>query len=202
MVSKRDPVDLGVVVLSPTGAAVSSNPEADRILALRDGLDRGEADRLLASRATDNALLADAVTNALSGSGGDPSRQTTLRIARPSENPPFLIRIVPLSQAEAALHSAKEGAVLYLLDPARHRDLAARGPAAFFGFTPEEGVIAGLIAKGLELDDIPLRAADAHMEALLEKTGAGHIARLVALLRLLILLDAAPDKAVSGEPGA
>lgn len=200
MVSKRDPVELGVVILSSSGTAVSSNPEADRILALRDGLEIGEIGRPLARRTTDNALLADAITYAVSGSSVDPSRQTTLRIARPSDSPPFLIRVVPLNQAEAALNGTGDGAVLYLLDPARHPALVARGPATFFGFTPEEAVIAELIANGLELDDLPLRAAEPQMAALLEKTNAGRPARLVALLRLLILLDAASRKPGSSDP--
>jgi len=190
MVSKREPVNLGVLVLSEAGTAVSQNREAGRILALRDGLELDELDRPLARRSTDNALLSDAIANALSGPDGDPSRQTTLRVARPSEAPPLLIQIVPVHDAGSVLDVPVDGAVLYLLDPARHRDLATRGVAAFFGFTPEEADLAGLLAQGLEPDDISLPSAVRRLHALVEKTGAGGVSRLIRLLRLLTLLEA------------
>jgi DNA-binding CsgD family transcriptional regulator len=137
---------------------------------------REEGGRLAAALPADAACLAEALAQATRLQASAPVRLG----GRP--RPLSLGCAVPLGEGEAAL-------VLAALD--EEGGPAAAMAAAWFGLTPTEARLAGLLARGKDLQNageqlrISLGTARTHLKSIFLKTGASRQSELVRLLNLL-----------------
>jgi DNA-binding CsgD family transcriptional regulator len=179
----------GVLLVSKTGAVLSTNRAADEILRVRDGLtsDGGElrASTIPLTNRLRAAVLAASRTGAgVAIEGGDPS----LILPRPSGRPPLSVTIAPLPARRAEIAADSATAIIFVSDPDRSSipDIAAF--RSMFGLTPAESELVRRLAAGLSLEDsaaeleVRLDTVRSRLKIVFQKTNTHRQADLVRLV--------------------
>ena len=180
-----DRLEDGVILTDAAALPIFLNARATRIVAEADGLDAAAA-----SLAAATPLATRRLHEAIAGAAGRtavPGRR--LRLARPSQRPPLLLTVLPISRLGAVLPGVgvpqvaifiKETDVPITIDRAAMREA--------FHLTPRECDVATLLAGGLDLDRtaaelrIGRGTVRNHLMQIYEKTGVHSQGALVALL--------------------
>jgi DNA-binding CsgD family transcriptional regulator len=142
----------GVMLISATGAVVSTNRTADAILRARDGLalDRGE---LRAATPSITARLQSVLNAAVRTSRGVAlDGATPLALPRPSGRRPLSVLVAPLPSARAALTSDAAAVALFVTDPDHVAMPDAETIRTLFDLTRGESELVSCIVAGLSLE--------------------------------------------------
>ena len=194
----------GLVALSHTGRILATNRAVDIILDRRDGLARRRA-ALRALSPRDDERLQKAiwrVTNAAAGPSC--SRETYLRIGRPSGNESYALHLIPVARQAATRSACDEAALLTIADPHAVPIVAPQSLMDLFGYTFAEARLVARLVAGLALPaiaselDICFETARTHLARARAKAGARSQADLVRMVllalgpRLNLLAEAGP----------
>jgi DNA-binding CsgD family transcriptional regulator len=175
----------GVILTDATARPIFLNARAARIVAEADGLDIATAPLAAAT-----PIATQRLREAIAGAAADAAcvgRQ--LRLARPSQRPPLLLTVLPVSRLGALLPGVgvpRAAIFIRELDVPIAIDRAAMREA--FQLTPRECDVAMRLADGLDLDRIAAElqigrgTVRSHLSQIFEKTGVHSRAALVALL--------------------
>lgn len=176
-----DRVAGGIALLDEKSTVRHLNREAERILALNDGLSR----RVL-EEAARPAIDADPLRT--------PHFSTSQQLARPSNKPAFVLQFAPLPPSnDFARESNGVRAIAFITDPEAHTRLDVALLQQLYGITPAEARLAERLCAGDTLGAAAVRCAISESTAktqlarLFEKTNTG---RQAELLRLLISMRA------------
>ena len=184
-----DKVALGLVLVHESGEILIANREAERIIALQDGVGRSLGNRLVLRDADETAQLQAHVTVvARTAAGESDVAERMMRVTRPSGRHPFLIEATPLRDSRAELERNLHGALVVLVDPDAGTDLNIAGFGALHHLTQAETDVCRLMILGHPATDIAemrgtrLPTARNQMAAVYQKTGTGRRADLIRLV--------------------
>lgn len=192
-----DRLAIGVLLALENGEIIVANREADRILSLQDGLALSPGRRLVPQEADTAARLQAAIAEvARTASGEGRSAEWAQGVARPSGAVPFLVEVVPLSDAARELDGRFRGALIALVDPESPHDLDVARFGALYELTAAETEVCALMIRGLQAPEIAERretqraTARNQVAAVYLKTGvntrAGLVHRVVKTLPPLV----------------
>jgi DNA-binding CsgD family transcriptional regulator len=178
----------GVVLVSASGAVLSTNRAADEILRTRDGLtsERGE---LRASTVALTHKLRAALEAAVRTSQGlaiDGS--TALALPRPSGRRPLSVVIAPLPVRRAVLTSNPAAAAVFVTDPERPPVPDVAMIRALFALTESEAELVRWLLSGFDLGQAAARlglrldTVRKRLKVIFEKTNTHRQADLVRLV--------------------
>lgn len=184
-----DRVHVGLAIALASGEVIVTNEEADRILALGDGIVLSRHNRLLCRDPSQTEALRSYITQAALTAGGEADRPESLvAVARPSGNHPFLIEVAPLSDATGELDRSLSAAFITMIDPHNTPNVNVSRFAALFGLTQAEAAVCGHMVNGLtgpviaEMRGTKPETVKAQMAAVLTKTGTRRRSELIRLV--------------------
>ena len=182
---------LGIVRLDHEGSILETNPEAERILAAKDGIvltTRG----LTASNRTENKelqrLIQEAIANSTTGTG--PLVVEAMSVTRQSSSSPLgiVVRAIPMGQWSEARR--RPAVAVFLRDSDSNQVHPSQEVVRrVFGLTRMEAALAILLAEGNTLDeaaaklDVRRNTARTHLRSIFGKTG---VTRQTMLVRMLL----------------
>lgn len=150
-----DKIAVGLILALESGEVIVANREAERILALQDGITRTPANRLLLRDGDETALLqAQIAVVARTASGEADAAERLMRIPRPSGLHPLLVEVMPLRDSRAELERNLRGSLLVLVDPDHQTDLDIAGFGALHQLTPAETQVCELMILGHQAPEI------------------------------------------------
>jgi DNA-binding CsgD family transcriptional regulator len=182
---------LGMVSIDQHAAIIQMNPEAERILAEKDGIQLTHKG-LKASRHSENQELQRLLQEAIAGgiSDAEPTVVEAMSITREFDRSRLgiVVRTIPMGEWSEA--GKRPAAVVFLRDP----DYNSAEPIQevvqrVFGLTRMEAALAVLLARGLTLDEaaeelnVRRNTARTHLRSIFGKTG---VSRQTMLVRLLL----------------
>lgn len=187
-----DRLPYGVLLLDGRGRTLGANPEAERILAARDGLGV-RSGAVYASHPNAQKKLAAAV-----GQTCDSARQGSahvgalLAVPRPSAARAYQVLVAPVPERPGerifGFTERRTAAVMVVSDPDAAAEPAAETLSRLFGLTPAVARLAAALAAGRTLAEhaedagITQGTARWHLKALFARTGTSRQAELVRLL--------------------
>ena len=187
-----DRLPYGVLLLDGRGRTLCANPEAERILAARDGLGV-RAGAVYASHPNAQKALAAAVSQTCEG-----VRQRSahvgalLTLPRPSAARAYQVLVAPVPERPGervfGFTETRTAAVMVVSDPEAAPEPAAETLRRLFGLTPAVSKLAAALAAGRTIADhaeearITQGTARWHMKELFARTGTSRQAELVRLL--------------------
>jgi DNA-binding CsgD family transcriptional regulator len=182
-----DRLAFGVILLGPGGSIQFANREAQRILALQDGL--SSAGSVLHAEHPSDARKLKTLIRGLTSrlAENDVSIARTI-ISRPSGRMAFSIAAMPVPRGWTMLDTSAGAILLLVTDPERRPVLESRYLAERFGLGPNETRLAVALAQGSDLRQAALMAgltyetARWYLKAIFEKTGTRRQTQLVSLL--------------------
>ena len=172
------------LLLDGAGRIVRSNARADRHLGRGLSIAQGQ---LVASHRAANASLQSLIASAVqSGPAHEASGRGAIALPRPGKAP-LVVRAAPVvGSASDVFQRAK--ALVTIVDPSEHRELAEPLLRQAFGLSPAEARLAIELASGCDLQDIADRrgveigTVRTQLKAIFAKTSTHRQAELVALL--------------------
>jgi DNA-binding CsgD family transcriptional regulator len=182
-----DRLAFGVILLGTDGNIQFANREAQRILAMQDGL--STAGSMLRAEKASDAHRLQAIIRGLTSRlvEGDVSIARTI-ISRPSGRMALSIAAMPVPRGWTILDAPAGTILLLVTDPERRPVLENRYLAERFGLGPNETRLAVALAQGSDLRHAALMAgltyetARWYLKAIFEKTGTRRQTQLVSLL--------------------
>ncbi len=175
---------VGVLLLDGRGRVRAANRQAERLLALHDGL-RADRDGLRAAAAAESAALRALVA---ATARGTPS-SGALAITRPSGREPLHVLVTPLRSPLLAGLAHSATAVVFVTDPEQQPVPVHARLRCHLGLTGAEADVALLIAQGHRIDEaaallgISRHTARTQLKHALARTG---VRRQSALVRLVL----------------
>lgn len=185
--SALDRFQLGVCLLSSTGAVMIKNREATRILEAGDGVTLSREGYLHPMEENSRRALKDAVGGAAATADGKNNRaETLLVLERRSGKEPYLVEVSPLRD-EKEFDDRFRGSLVLIIDPARTDTISTRGMDELYRLTGAESEVCRLLAEGMETDDIAdfrnitRETVRNCIKQVLHKTGTRNRAQLIRL---------------------
>lgn len=195
-----DLIPTALVLVSGEGKVVFCNRAAVRLLSGWDGIrlvgaaggDRLEVGDAAKQRALDRAIRCCAAVD-----GEEAERLSSIfKVARPSGNLDFVVRVVPLGiGTPLSLENAEARAIVFISDPAQPGRLDARMLETLYGLTPAEARLAQGLLEGGSLGEIAASTGlkestvRSQVSSIFEKT---HTSRQPQLIKLLMSLREVP----------
>jgi DNA-binding CsgD family transcriptional regulator/PAS domain-containing protein len=180
-----DRLDAGVILACETARPVFANERARRIAGEADGLYLHDDGVAGATPAQTQALR-----EAIAMCAQAPANRQRIRLDRPSQRPPLLLSVLPLSGLGVAVPGARVPRVaVFITEPDAPTAVNGLALADVYRLTQRECTVALLLADGLTLDAIATHlgvgrgTVRSHLAHLFDKTGAHSQAALVALVR-------------------
>jgi DNA-binding CsgD family transcriptional regulator len=180
-----DRLDAGVILACETARPVFANERARRIAGEADGLHLHD-DGIAAATPAQTRALREAIVicaHAL-------AERQRIRLDRPSQRPPLLLSVLPLSRLGVAVPGTRAPRVaIFITEPDAPTAVNGLALADVYHLTQRECTVAMLLADGLTLDAIATHlgvgrgTVRSHLAHLFDKTGAHSQAALVALVR-------------------
>lgn len=187
VIGALDRLHLGVAIAAQTGEIILRNREADRILALQDGLTLRDQ-RLQAGRSEGTRALAAHIAQAVAtASERGAAGVARIVIPRPSGADGFLVEIDALRGARDELEPGLRGALIILIDPEHRAPVRIDGVQDLYGLSPAEAAVLAALLDGLAAPDIAdarntsVATVRTQLRAIAEKTRAPNRAALVRL---------------------
>lgn len=150
-----DKVAVGLVVALESGEIVVANSEAERILALHDGIGRSRANRLVLRGSDETAQLqAHIAMMARTAGGGIEIPGRVMHLPRPSGRHPLLVEAMPLRDSGAEIAHHLRGALVVIVDPDSEVELDISRFGKLHRLTPAETVVCGLLIRGYQGPEI------------------------------------------------
>ncbi len=182
-----DRFHIGIFVLSPNGAVVVKNREADRILDAHDGLSLSREGYLHATNNTESGELKAIIARAISTAQAQDNRaESLMTLARASASDPYLVEVAPIRDHDE-IESQFKGCLVFVIDPAKSDVVSTEGMQALYQLTDAESEMSGLLAQGLTTDEmadsrnITRGTARQYIKQILQKAGVNNRAQLVRL---------------------
>jgi DNA-binding CsgD family transcriptional regulator/PAS domain-containing protein len=149
-----DRLTIAVYVIDADGRLIDLNSVGRKMAERRDGL-LITSDRLVLSRAKDNARLATAITRALSAreAGQADEFSDLVRITR-KDGAYLSLLVRAISASDDTRNYASPSVIVYACDQSLSKTAPDRLIAEMFGFSPAEARIASLLAGGMTLAEI------------------------------------------------
>lgn len=188
VLSALNHLNIGLLLLSESGAVVVKNAEAERILDLKDGLSIDSGGRLRARAGSGDEVLGAAVAAAVStakAEGNDSG--TLLAVARPSLSDSFLLSVAPLIDSTLGLSDGLRGAMVFIIDPQNRAVISTAGMEALYDLTSAEASVCRLLVDGHPTQDIAdmrnvgLETVRTQVKSILGKTRSAKRADVVRL---------------------
>lgn len=174
-----------IVLVRGSGRVVALSAQAERYLALDDGIGLRDG-YIVASGAADTQAISRAVSDAsspaVSGSSG-----AALFVTRPSYRRSWLLSVTPLAVPSNPAVAYRPAAMIRIIDPSRKHALSDQ-VCTLLGFTSRERQVADLLLAGhspstaarcLEISENTVKV---HLQALYRKTQTNRQAEFIALL--------------------
>jgi len=188
-----DAKNKGLICIDWQGRIVSMNREAERIMALDDGLAYTQG-RFLTQRREDELrlrnLLKDCCQPAKSDSAPQPAATgSTIVLPRSNGKPPYSLWVFPIHGRAAQYDHNQIAAAIEVTDPLNHPQKPAQALLAGYGLTPAELRLADVLIQGSQLKDIAIRfnvsinTLKVQRRSLYRKIGATRHFDLLALAR-------------------
>lgn len=184
-----DRFHIAVAILSASGELIVLNKEARRIFESRDGLSKGADGRPRADADPPAAArLSGAIDLAIRVAEGQTDvAEQIVTIPRRSLEDPYIVEVSPLRSGSSELDRAFRGALLLIIDPARHEIVSTRGMSRLYDLTPAESQVLGLVVEGHSTQEIAdtrnttLETVRGHIKGVFSKTRTKTRAALVRL---------------------
>jgi len=183
-------IAVGTVILDRGGNVLRINAPAAALLEKKDGIALRRNAVLLGSPGQQRQLQAFLA-------GPPDHNQITLRIARPSGAPDFLLVAGHVAGPNYIVAAGGPAVVLFITSPAAASHIPVDAVRERLGLTQAEAAVAAHLAEGLSLTDtaaqlgVSRNTVRAHLRAIFAKTGMQRQAQLVHLVhRSLIGLTA------------
>lgn len=171
----------GVIWLSEAGAALFRNAEADRILALRDGITLAANGALMIGRQSD---LASAIHRAREGA------ESCLAVAR--DGAPLFVRVASLPERAAALRLPDAAAIAFISESEAPMDQKVSQAVRLYHLTPAETRVLKCLVTGLDVGAMAgvlgtaTSTVRTQVKSILAKCGATRQAELIRLVAMLV----------------
>jgi len=185
-----DHVGVGMCVVVGDGDVLVANEEAERILDAGDGLSRSRLNRLVGADASQSSEVALTVSRLSATANSTDDRCVhTLHVPRASSESPIIVELAPLRDPCAEIDKCLSGALVTLIDTARHHEPRLDTFARVHGLTDAEIGVCRLIFDGLSREEIAeargvkASTVKSQMKAIRSKTG---VSSSIALLRLAL----------------
>ena len=188
-----DHIRIGTCIVAPSGAIMIANAEARRIDSLDDGLRLPPSGTIKGSTSEASAEIAAkiaAITATATGAGDQP--EAILFGDRKSGKRKFIIEIAPLRDSLGELENGLHGAIVFIIDPDNHRDIAIDKMSRLLGFTEAEAEVCRHLINGLstpeiaEMRGVAEGTIKSQCKAINQKSGTH---RRADLLRLALTID-------------
>lgn len=180
-----DRLDTGVILADAAARPVFANARARCIAGDADGLLLHE-DGL--AGATPPATLR--LREAIAACCGSEVQRQRIRLERPSQRPPLLLSLLPLSRMDVAVPGSRTPRIaIFITEPDLPAGVNRVALAEVYRLTDRETEIGLLLAEGLNVETIAARlhvgrgTVRSHLARLFDKTGARSQTALVALVR-------------------
>ncbi len=187
VLSALDRFHIGIFVLSPSGAVVVKNAEAERILGAGDGISLSREGKMLPADDSKRAELTDAIGKAVHTAQAENNRaETTLTLKRQSGEDPYLVEVAPIRD-DGEIESQFNGCLVFVIDPAKTDVVSTEGMKVLYGLSASESEICKLVAEGFETDEmaetrnITRETVRSYIKKILQKTGVNNRVQLVRL---------------------
>ena len=181
-----DRLAIGVVLLDRRQRPLVVNARARALFALRDGLVLSR-NHLAASSMPLTRVLQRAIATA-ANSHAIADADLCLRIERPSQLPPFLVRVAPVQSDDDQFTRWPQAAAAVFIDTLESHQFQPSLLRAWFGLSLREAELAALLANGVDLKEcaqlmaVGLETVRTHLDGLFSKTRTRRQAELVSVL--------------------
>ena len=187
----------GVIVLDERGQVIRTNRAADEILSARDGLSSSR-EGLRAAHPQQARQLARLIRDALQTSNGEGLETGgALALERPSGGRALSVLVNPIGSIGASLADSQAGAIVFVSDQGKRRQLPTRTLSALWELTPAEARLTARLAAGLDLAEaanemtVEVSTARQYLKRVFQKTGTHRQPELVLLVARA--LETAPE---------
>ena len=178
-------LDAGVILADAAARPVFANARARRVSGEADGLLLRD-DGLAGATPAATQRLRDAIA----ACGRAEAKRERIWLERPSQRPPLLLSLLPLSCLGATVPGAPAPRVaIFITEPDAPAAVNRLALADVYRLTQRESDVAILLADGLTIDAIAAHlgvgrgTVRSHLARLFDKTGAHSQTALVALVR-------------------
>lgn len=189
VLSVLDKVNIGLFLALECGEIIIANREARRVARLQDGISMSRANRIeLCDSESTSRLHGYIAQIASTAAGNGDTTQCVLQVNRPSLSHPFLIDVVPVSDANQELDIGIRGALVIAVDPENTRRLDTGTFGKLYRLTEAETEVCDLVIRGFQTGEIAeirrtkFNTAKNQIAAVFQKTGTqrrGDLIRLV-----------------------
>jgi DNA-binding CsgD family transcriptional regulator len=180
-----DRLDAGVILTDAEARPVFANSRAGDIGREADGLFLHD-DGLAGATPAATQMLREAIAENSNGA----ARRSRIWLERPSQRPPLLLSVLPLSHLGPTVPGTRSPRVaIFITEPDAPPVVDRLALADVYCLTERESEVALLLADGLSVDAIAARlgvgrgTVRSHLARLFDKTGARSQAMLVAPVR-------------------
>jgi len=150
-----DKVKIGLFLSLENGEIIVANSEAQRILALQDGLTLTSGNQLLLRDSDQSAQLKSQISEiAQTAKGEADTAQHVLQLQRPSLAHPFLVEVAPVRDSNNELDTGISGALVIVVDPENSDELNATVFGSLYGLTKAETEVCDLLIRGFQTGEI------------------------------------------------
>ena len=178
----------GVLLVSKTGAVLSTNRAADQILRARDGLTSDHGELRAATVQLTNRLREAVFAASRTGVGTAIEGDVSLILPRPSGRRPLSIIIAPLPLRRIEFAADSAAAIIFVTDPDRALAADIMAFRSMFGLTPAESELVRCLASGLTLEEsaaelgLRIDTVRSRLKVVFQKTNTHRQADLVRLV--------------------
>jgi DNA-binding CsgD family transcriptional regulator len=178
----------GVLLVSQTGAVLSTNRAADEILRARDGLTSDGGELRASTIPLTNRLRAAVLAASRTGAGASIEGNVGLILPRPSGRRPLSITIAPLPSRRVEFAADSAAAIIFVSDPDRASATDMKAFRSMFGLTRAESQLVRCLAAGLSLENsaaelgLRLDTVRSRLKVVFQKTNTHRQADLVRLV--------------------
>lgn len=189
-----DAKNKGLICIDWQGRIVSMNREAERIMALDDGLAHAQ-DRFLTLKREDEVRLRNLLKDCCQSTDGNPaapqfaSTGGTIVLPRSGGKPSYSLWVFPIHARSTQFDRNQIAAAIEITDPLNSPQKSAQALLAGYGLTPAELRLAEALIRGSQLKDIAIRrnvsinTLKVQRRSLYRKIGATRHFDLLALAR-------------------
>lgn len=189
VIGALDQVQVGVCITDQDGYLMVANQEARRILAMQDGIQLTEEQRLVAKNTQRDAQLRRAIDQvALTAAGRAFQPGETLLIDRLSDEHPFLVDVTPIRDSLGELQRNMSGAMVTIIDPGNHQPFQTRRVAIAYGLSEAEVEVCRLVVDGwsnqaiADERSVSLDTVKTQVRSIMNKTATNRRADLIRLV--------------------